>query len=224
MLTALTSLAPLTPLHSSLANGEQRLAEFDGLAVGDVALHDFARSIGLDFVHQLHGFDDADHLAFFNAIARRDKRSRAGRWRAIEGADDRRLDDVQSGIWIGSWRGGRCKRFSAQDARRLPRGPTANLARSAIPAGCGRLRKFQPDLDVAAIQIELGNLISASGTRSVPADPSCPVVSFVPFACARRRVIQSEFDQCLGCRGEHLTSGCRHATISSMRMPNLPGQ
>ena len=52
---------------------KQRLAEFDGLAVGDEAFHDFAGRIGFDFVHQLHGFDDADHLALFHAIAGRDK-------------------------------------------------------------------------------------------------------------------------------------------------------
>jgi hypothetical protein len=55
---------------SSDANGEEGLTEFDGLAVGDETLHDFARGIGLDFIHQLHGFDDADYLSFFDAFSR----------------------------------------------------------------------------------------------------------------------------------------------------------
>ncbi len=54
--------------------------------------------VGLDLVHQLHGFDDADHLALFHVVAGRDKGRRAGRRRTIEGADDGRLDDVQSGV------------------------------------------------------------------------------------------------------------------------------
>ena len=68
-----------TPLFvSSFANGKQGLTELDGLAVGDVTLHNFARGVGLDLIHQLHGFDDADHLPFFDAFARRNKGRRSG--------------------------------------------------------------------------------------------------------------------------------------------------
>src|SRR5580658_2309090 len=85
-LTTLTPLARLTPLSDS--DRKQRLAEFDGLAVGDEALDDFAGSVGLDLVHQLHGFDDADDLALVHMIADSDEGRSAGRRRAIVGADD----------------------------------------------------------------------------------------------------------------------------------------
>lgn len=57
---------------------EQRLAEFDGLAVGHQAFDDFAGGVSLNFIHQLHGLYDADDLALFNAVAGRDKRRGAG--------------------------------------------------------------------------------------------------------------------------------------------------
>ena len=69
------------------------MTEFDGLAVGDQAFDDFARGIRLDLVHQLHGFDDADHLAFFDVVSGRDKRRSARRRRAVVGANDGRLDE-----------------------------------------------------------------------------------------------------------------------------------
>ena len=56
-------------LRLALADGEERLAEFDGLAVGDEAFDDLAGGVGLDLVHELHGFDDADDLALLDAVA-----------------------------------------------------------------------------------------------------------------------------------------------------------
>ena len=44
-------------------DGEERLAVLDGLPVLVVDLHDLPRHLGLDLVHELHGFDDAEHLA-----------------------------------------------------------------------------------------------------------------------------------------------------------------
>jgi hypothetical protein len=54
-------------------DGEEGLPKLDGLTIGNEAFYDFAGSIGFDLVHQLHGFDDADDLAFFNVIAGRDE-------------------------------------------------------------------------------------------------------------------------------------------------------
>src|SRR5580704_13207734 len=74
---------------------EKRLTVFHRLAVGDQTLHHFTGCVRFDLVHQLHGFDDAQHLAVFNLIADLDKGGRTRRRRLIEGAYDRRLDDVQ---------------------------------------------------------------------------------------------------------------------------------
>ena len=41
-------------------DSEKGLSVLDGLAVLDVNLDDFARGLGLDLVHQLHRFDNAN--------------------------------------------------------------------------------------------------------------------------------------------------------------------
>ena len=50
-------------------DGEERLAVFDGLTVGDETLDDLTGRVGLDLVHQLHGLDDADDLTLRDAVA-----------------------------------------------------------------------------------------------------------------------------------------------------------
>src|SRR5687768_2753275 len=47
-------------------DGEEALAVPHGLAVLDVDAGDFAVVLGVDLVHQLHRFDDAEHLALFH--------------------------------------------------------------------------------------------------------------------------------------------------------------
>jgi hypothetical protein len=66
-------------LYLTQPYGEEWLTELDGLTVGDETFDDFAGDIRLDFVHQLHRFDNADYLPFFDAVAGSDKGSRA--WR-----------------------------------------------------------------------------------------------------------------------------------------------
>ena len=48
---------------------EERLAIFDRLSVRDQALDDLACCVRFDLVHQLHGFDDAEHLPVLNLVA-----------------------------------------------------------------------------------------------------------------------------------------------------------
>src|SRR6185437_9044451 len=50
-------------------NGEERLTVFHRLAILDKHTHHFARHIRLDFVHQLHGFDDAENAPRFHAVS-----------------------------------------------------------------------------------------------------------------------------------------------------------
>src|SRR6476619_3080343 len=72
-------------------DGEEPLAILHRLAVFDVDVHDFAVVLGIDLVHQLHRFDDAEHLPLAHGGAYFDKRRRARFGRPIERADDRRF-------------------------------------------------------------------------------------------------------------------------------------
>ena len=56
-----------------------------------------AARVGLDLVHQLHRFDDAQRVAVRDGVADLDERRRARRRRAIERADHRALDHWPSG-------------------------------------------------------------------------------------------------------------------------------
>ena len=59
-------------------------------------LDHFAGDITFDFVHQLHGFDDAQDLAHFHLIADLDERRCTGRRRFVERSDNRRTHDVEN--------------------------------------------------------------------------------------------------------------------------------
>ncbi len=77
---------------------------------------------------------------------------------------------------------------------------------------CGRrgLSEFQSDLYIAAIEVELGDLILLEELDQFP--QILHVLWFHSFLfCLRAtRVIESKFDQCLGCRRQHLSPGFRH--------------
>src|SRR5689334_17458864 len=52
-----------------LANAEDWHAVLDGAAVVDEHLRDYPGNLSFDLVHQLHGFNDAQHLPLFHRIA-----------------------------------------------------------------------------------------------------------------------------------------------------------
>src|SRR5574338_787793 len=81
------------------ADDEQRLAVFDRLAVLDHDGLDHAADVGLDLVHQLHRFDDAQALARGDALTELDEGLGARRRGAVEGANHRRLDHMPG--WQG---------------------------------------------------------------------------------------------------------------------------
>src|SRR3954462_950681 len=66
------------------ADQHERLSELDGLTVLDQDLLDDARLVGLDLVHELHGFDDAKRVADRHGIADFDERLRARRGGPVE--------------------------------------------------------------------------------------------------------------------------------------------
>src|SRR5713101_7646091 len=72
---------------------EQPLAVLDRLPAFDVDVHDLAVVFRVDLVHQLHRLDDAEHLPFLHLGTDVNERRRARLGRAVERADDRRLDD-----------------------------------------------------------------------------------------------------------------------------------
>src|SRR5512145_2611595 len=74
-------------------DGEEPLAVVDGLAVFHVDLDDLALAFGVDLVHQLHRFDDAEHLPLLDGLSDVREGLRSGFRLAIERADDRRLYD-----------------------------------------------------------------------------------------------------------------------------------
>ena len=69
-----------------------RLAELDRLAVLDEDVPHDAAHLGLDLVHDLHGLDDAEHLFRADLVADVDEGVGIGLGRAVEGADERRLE------------------------------------------------------------------------------------------------------------------------------------
>src|ERR1700680_1796199 len=74
---------------SARADGEESLSVLDGPAVfhelGNYSTGDFR----LDFIHQLHGFDNAQHLARLHDIAYLDERRIARVRRFVVGPHDR---------------------------------------------------------------------------------------------------------------------------------------
>src|SRR6185436_9520165 len=80
---------------------EKDLAEFHRLRVLSDHLANHARDLGFDLVHDLHGFDDADHLTDIHATADLHVGLRSGLRRLIEGAHHRRLDLTELGT--GGW-------------------------------------------------------------------------------------------------------------------------
>ena len=139
------------------------MAEFYGLAVGDQAFDYFAGGVSLDLVHQLHGLDNADDLPFLNAVAGRDERSGAGRGRAVEGADNRRLHNVQTRVSIGGRRGSdRAGRGCPGMCRRRGYRSSSQQTGQIAEAGRGprlQLVKLEPNLQIAPIKVKLGYLM-----------------------------------------------------------------
>src|SRR5271157_603791 len=86
-----------TPL-STLADAKQRHSILDRSSVGDERFGQHTRDFRLDLVHQLHGFDDAQHLSLLNGITDLDEGRRPGRRGFVKCADDGRFHDGQVSV------------------------------------------------------------------------------------------------------------------------------
>src|SRR5882672_6267860 len=84
------------------ADSKEWLAIFYWLAVAYQYFDDLARHVRFNLIHQLHGFNDAKHLARFHHVAGLHKRKRAWPGGLIEGPHNRRFHHVQP--LINHWR------------------------------------------------------------------------------------------------------------------------
>src|SRR5216683_6420364 len=149
------------PLFSR-PDGKQFLSVLDGLAVGYELLDHFAGNIAFDFVHELHGLDDAQDLPDFNMIACFDEGRRPWRRRFVERAYNRGAHAMETlfghrrrGRGFRGRGGGRGLNGHGREngSRRLHR-EVARVRR--VPRFGGALDLY---FDVAALQFEFGDVL-----------------------------------------------------------------
>src|ERR1039458_6230224 len=111
-----TAISPRLAIRTLLngADGKQSLPVLHRLAVQDELAFDDAPDFGLDLIHELHGFDDAEDLSGLDAFAGADEGGGAGGGAFVESADDGRFDQGEAGVGgplvrgrSGAGRGGR---------------------------------------------------------------------------------------------------------------------
>src|SRR3954452_11209152 len=95
-----TAISPRLAISIFLkrTDGKQSLPVLHRLTVENEPALDDARVIGLDLVHELHRFDDAEDVTGLDALTDRDKRGGPRRGGFVESADDRRLDEDEVGV------------------------------------------------------------------------------------------------------------------------------
>src|SRR2546427_11254243 len=140
-------------------DGEQGLAVFDRLSVFDVDANELAGHFGLDFIHQFHRFDDAEHLSDLHDVAQLDEGRRVWRRRRVKSPHNGRLDEVQPfrsfcGRLDGSRRGfGRANR--QWQARWGRRGGGRDPGRQGSGSGIHYLGGPAPDPDPETAMVPL---------------------------------------------------------------------
>src|SRR5262249_39594238 len=95
-----TAISPRLAMRIFLnrTDGKQSLTVLHGLSAYDELTFDYARSLRFDLVHQLHRFDDAEHLPRLYPFVYAHKRWRARRRTLIECAHDGGLHQDQVGV------------------------------------------------------------------------------------------------------------------------------
>src|SRR5688572_6179137 len=145
--------------------GEEPFPVLHGLAVLDIHLDDLTVVLRVDLVHQLHRFDDAEHLAFFDGAAHVDERGRSRLGGAEERTDDRRLHDREVDV-IGlrrrrawhrfEWRRHRRSGYRLRHRRRL-----LNHRYREGPRRVHKRAFLDLDLEAFALELELAQLVLA---------------------------------------------------------------
>src|SRR5689334_13824139 len=89
-----TAISPRLAMRIFLSgpDGKQCLPILDRLAVADQLAFDDAGQFGFDLVHELHRFDDAEHMAGLYALPDFDEGRGIRRGTFVKRADDGRLD------------------------------------------------------------------------------------------------------------------------------------
>src|SRR5580704_4673331 len=106
-----TAISPRLAMRIFLnrTDGKQSLPVLYRLPVHyQLAFHD-ARNLGLNFIHELHRFDDAQYLSRLDPFAHAHERGRARRTRFVESTDNRGFDQNEIRV-RASWLGGRLMR------------------------------------------------------------------------------------------------------------------
>src|SRR6202011_644402 len=92
-----TAISPRLAMRIFLnrSDGKQSLPVLYRLSVHDELALDDARGLGLNLIHELHRFDDAEDLPRLHPLSYSYERRRARRRALIKGADDGRLHQNQ---------------------------------------------------------------------------------------------------------------------------------
>src|ERR1700722_377164 len=141
-------------------NAEQRFAILHRLPVFYQDANHFAGHFRFDLIHQLHRFDDAQHLPLLHTVSRFHKRRSPWGGRGVESPYNRRLDDVQVVAPAGFGRsvlgpGGllrtafRCPRCARSAAATIGDYDVRSPYRAVATAAGGRLP--QADMQVPAL-------------------------------------------------------------------------
>src|SRR5436853_5217293 len=101
MRSAISPRLAIRIFSNMLAEDEERLPVLHRLAVFHQHRLHHAGGVGLDLIHELHRLDDADRLAFLDALAHLDKGLGVGRGRTVKGADHGGFHDVASLARLG---------------------------------------------------------------------------------------------------------------------------
>jgi len=203
--------------------GKQRLPVLHWLTVLNEALHNLARAIALNFIHQLHRFHDADHLSVVDVIADLHKRRRARRRRFIERAHNGRLHNVQSGVIVDGWFGLRRARATARLRQRqhAVAGRRSLLGRhqprQSRKVCAALLLELDAHLQVAALNFELADLVFLQELDEFPQFVHLIRIHLV-FGGSYSS-IQPLATGVSTCPPVSVT-----ATMSSIRIPNRPGK